>query len=381
MKIAILHSGDLEEVSLGGVDRYIKSLILFSDDNEITVFGTTVAGKLELGKEVQRNYCGKQYKFIAISDDKRRPLSFYYMLKEFLWLKQLGSFDCIYAQRTEYSIPFLFSKNKLKLIEMIHGSSKYSEIGFGKKMARVHLLLEKLAIKTAKHTFVILNREEFGVPYYKKKYSKYKERIHYGRNPIDPHIYFKQDKDAIRNKFNIGINDNIILFSGRIEENPKRVLLLPHICKKVLENRNDVKFLILGDGKDKKKLENEVERLQLKDKFIMTGYVDDPHVIAEYNNAADIAINISMFEGTCTSVLESLACGIPVVSTDVGDIHECLRNGHNGFIIRNDEKCIVNDSADAIVNILNNGVIMDDVYLNYAGEYVIQELKQYIREL
>lgn len=381
MKIAILHSGDLEEVSLGGVDRYIKSLILFFDNNEITVFGTTVAGKLELGKEIQRNYCGKQYKFIAISDNRKRPLSVYYMLKEFLWLKKLGTYDCIYAQRTEYSIPFLFSKNKQKLIEMIHGSSKYSEIGFGKKMARVHLFLERLAIKIAKHTFIILNREEFGVPYYKKKYSKYKNRIHYGKNPIDPHIYYKQDKDTIRNKLDIGLNDNIVLFSGRIENNPKRVLLLPLICEKVLAKGKNVKFLILGDGNDKKKLEGEIERLQLNDKFIMTGYVDDPHLIAEYNNVADIAINISMFEGTCTSVLESLACGIPVISTDVGDIHECLQNGHNGYIIKNDENSIVDDSAEAIVNILNKGVAMDDIYLNYSGEYVVQELKQYIREL
>ena len=87
------------------------------------------------------------------------------------------------------------------------------------------------------------------------------------------------------------------------------------------------------------------------------------------------------FEGTCTSILESLACGIPVVSTDVGDIHECLRNGYNGCIIKNDETSIIDEAAEVIINILENGIPMDDVYLKYSGDRVVQELKQYIGSL
>ena len=100
MKIAILHSGDMEKVSIGGVDRYIKSLILFFEDNTITVFGTTALKQHEIGREYIRDYCGKRYRFIPISDDKRRPLSLFYMMKEFRWLKKFGEYDCIYAQRT-----------------------------------------------------------------------------------------------------------------------------------------------------------------------------------------------------------------------------------------------------------------------------------------
>ena len=114
MKIAILHSGDMNRVSIGGVDRYIKSLILFFEDNTITVFGTTVSKQHEIGKEYIQDYCGKKYVFIPISDDKRRPLSLFYMIHEFHWLKKLAEYDCIYAQRTEYSLPFIFNRNKRK---------------------------------------------------------------------------------------------------------------------------------------------------------------------------------------------------------------------------------------------------------------------------
>ena len=54
MSIAILHSGDMQKISLGGVDRYIKSLILFSEDNEITVYGTTVYKEHVIGKIYQK---------------------------------------------------------------------------------------------------------------------------------------------------------------------------------------------------------------------------------------------------------------------------------------------------------------------------------------
>ena len=381
MKIAVLHSGDLQEVSLGGVDRYIKSLILFAENNEITVFGTTVVGKEEIGKPVKRNYCGKEYTFVPISDNRRRPLSVYYMLNEMKWVAELGKFDCIYAQRTEYSIPFLFSRNKKKLIQMIHGSSKYSEVGFGKKLAFFHLIMEKIAISIAKYTFIILNRPEFGVPYYQEKYPKYKNRIYYGKNPIDPRIFCKQDKNLVREKYGIDQSDFIVLFCGRVENNPKRVLLLPYICKRLLENGCKAKFLIVGDGTDKAALEQLVEELALKDYFIFTGYENDPYVIAEYNNIADVAINISIFEGTCTSVLESLACGTPVISTDVGDIHECLYDGYNGSIICNDENAIVEEAANEINRIQKNEIQMDDVYMKYSGDHVIEELKEFVRKL
>ena len=381
MSIAILHSGDMQKISLGGVDRYIKSLILFSEDNEITVFGTSTYKEYVIGEVYQREYCGKKYRFIPISDDRKYPISVNYMLNELKWVKELGKYDCIYAQRTEYSLPFIFSKNKRKLVEMIHGSSKYSEIGFGKNMAKIHLLMEKIAISIARYTFVILNREEFGVPYYKKKYSKYANRVFYGKNPIDPHIYHKKDRIALRKEYNISPEEKIVIFSGRIEDNPKRVLLLPQICKNLINNGVKIKFLVIGDGSDKKKLEDDVRKLNLENAFSFTGYIDDPYKIADYNNIADIAINISIFEGTCTSILESLACGIPVVSTDVGDIHECVSNGVNGYIIDNNEQTIVEEASRAINKLLTEKIEMNEEYKKYFGDQVIVELRGFINKL
>ena len=379
MNIAILHSGDLKNVSLGGVDRYIKSLILFSKDNEITVFGTTRVGEHKVGEEYQKVYCGKKYKFIPISTDKNRPLSVFYMVNEIKWVNKLGNYDCIYAQRTEYSLPFLFSKNKKKLIEMIHGSSKYSDVFFTKNVAKVHLLMEKLAISIAARTFIILNRKEFGVPYYKKKYPKYAARILYGRNPIDTSIYKKQDKVESRKLLNLKQDEFVVLFSGRVEHSPKRVLLFPDICRSIVDKGIKLQFVVIGEGSTRQDLINKIKDYNLSEYFILPGYIDDPKLISLYNNAADITINISMFEGTCTSNLEAIACGVPVVSTDVGDINECIFDGENGAIINNGaDEIIIKDAVNAIIDIYNIPPSMNKIYMKYDGKVVMEDLKHII---
>lgn len=383
MRIAILHSGDLESVSMGGVDRYVKSIIEFMPNADITVFGTGKHGKIVLGRKYKRNYHGKDFEFIPITDDKRRPLSVFYMLKEISYVKELGEYDCIYAQRTEYSIPFMFSKNKKKLIQLIHGSSKYSEIGFGNKMAKVHLLLEKMAIGIAKNTYIILNRDEFGVPYYKEKYPKYADRIRYQRNPINPENYLPADKFKTREQLGLACCKNIIVFTGRVEHNPKRVLLFPEICKMLNDKGYKYTFVVVGDGSDRQELKRRVRECHIEKQFVFPGYIEDTKVIAQYYNAADIAINISMFEGTCTSNLEALATGTPLVSTDVGDIKEVLDGVHNGIIVDNsdDEAEIVRDVVDGIIYMTENRIPMDNSFMKYAGIEVAEELRKDICEL
>ena len=380
MKIAILHSGDLNTVSRGGVDRYIKSIISFCDDYEITVFGVTVTGEHRIGNQYEKEFCGKKYYFVPIIDDRKYPLSIRYMIKEFLWINKLGKYDCIYAQRTEYSIPFFFSKHKQRLFEMIHGSSKYSEVFWGKNKARLHLLFEKIAIRTAAKTYIILNRDEYGVPYYKRKYPQYADRIEYGLNPIDTSIYCSKDKNDTKEKLGITY-EKVVLFAGRVEDNPKRVLLFPDIMKRVIEKYPSVGFVVVGDGKDLDMLKKNVEEKGLKDYFTFTGYIDDPYTISKYNSAADVSLNISMFEGTCTSNLESIACGTPVVSTDVGDIREAIHDRMNGIIIANNTNTIIEESASAIVTMLNEGCEMSDDYLKYSGHRVVLQLRKEICNL
>lgn len=376
MKIAVLFSGDMENLSLGGIDRYLKSIISIFDNDEITIFGTGIHGQVIIGKKYKKEYNGKKYAFIPISDDKRRPLSIYYLINEFRYIKKFSTFDYIYIQRIEYTLPFLLSEEKKKIIQIIHGSSKYSNIFFGRILGSIHLLMEKIAISIAPVTFIILNREEFGVPYYKKKYPKQADRIFYTYNPINTNVFCKKNKYECKTRTHIFVDNKIVIYVGRLEDDPKRVLKIPYICRELNNLGQKCTFLIVGDGKDKEAMRRKISELDLCSQFVFVGYIEDINLIADYYNISDIAINISRFEGTCTSNLEAIACGIPVLSTDVGDIREVVKNKMNGIIIPNDEDNLVKNAAQALNQALQVPVSMSDEYMKYSAEEVGKLLKK-----
>ncbi|MBS5950625.1 MAG: hypothetical protein KIC47_09950, partial [Clostridium sp.] len=97
MKIAILHSGDLNKVSPGGVSQYIEKIIKYNKDNEITLFGV-VDDKSEhvIGKEYNRQIEGMNYTFIPIQTNIKKPLSIYYFLNIFKLFSKLNEYDVIY---------------------------------------------------------------------------------------------------------------------------------------------------------------------------------------------------------------------------------------------------------------------------------------------
>lgn len=365
MKIAILHSGDLNGVSPGGVDRYVKSMIKGLGPDRVTVFGTTSASTgMRLGESYENEHEGVSYHFVPVSYNSRTPLCVYYALALPKFFKQLNRFDCIYSQRIEYTIPFFGSGLNRKVFQMIHGSSAYTEMGLGKMIARVYPFFEKWAIGIARRTYIVLNRAEFGVPYYKQLYQKYSDKISYGRNPIDCAYYSGLSKKEARGRLSLG-QGSIVVYSGRVVHNPKRVLLLPEICKSLMLFDSSIRFIVIGDGDDLEDVKRTAQRLGVQDRFLFTGYISDSEVIKTYLCAADVSVNISYFEGTSTSILESLACGTPVVSTDVGDIHECLDGVHNGIVIPNRDNSVVRDAVRAISDILNNGIPMNESFMEY----------------
>ena len=72
--------------------------------------------------------------------------------------------------------------------------------------------------------------------------------------------------------------------------------------------------------------------MNIENEVIFTGRVE-PQKIHKYYQAADIFVLPSYTEGLPVSVLEAMACGLPIVATDVGGTPEIITDGFNGFLI------------------------------------------------
>ena len=103
---------------------------------------------------------------------------------------------------------------------------------------------------------------------------------------------------------------------------------IPEIIKHVPEAR----FLITGEGNQLDVLKAKAERLGLSGLTKFLGWVDYPTLVEAYQTA-DIFISIPSSDGTAVSLLEAMACELPVIVTDIPSNREWIQNEVNGFLI------------------------------------------------
>jgi glycosyltransferase involved in cell wall biosynthesis len=97
-----------------------------------------------------------------------------------------------------------------------------------------------------------------------------------------------------------------------------------------LRAQRHVHLLILGDGQGRKALEAQIAKLGLKQDVRMPGFTSNPY---RYMARADLFVLSSRYEGLGNVLIEALACGCPVVSTDCpSGPREILENGRYGLL-------------------------------------------------
>lgn len=94
----------------------------------------------------------------------------------------------------------------------------------------------------------------------------------------------------------------------------------------------NVKFLLVGDGVLKEKLQLEIKKLGLEDRFIFTGLVDQED-IPLLISVMDILVHTSLREGLARVLPQAIACGKPVISFDIDGAGEVVVPGETGFIV------------------------------------------------
>ena len=133
--------------------------------------------------------------------------------------------------------------------------------------------------------------------------------------------------------------------------------LLFKAAKEVIKKHNNVRFLLVGDqlhgglhgsSDYKKQMENLIDSLGIRDYCISLGNRDDVELAY---NACDITVLPSLFEGTPNVILESMACGVPVIATDVSDNSMIIPDGKTGFIVPLGNQNIL---AEKIIELIEN---------------------------
>lgn len=122
--------------------------------------------------------------------------------------------------------------------------------------------------------------------------------------------------------------------------------LFVKVALKILEERAECKFLLVGDGP---LLENIKARVSgYPNSFEFTGFVKD--VDAQYEKM-DLLLHTSIAEALGTSILDGMKFGLPIVANDVGGINEIVHHGKNGYLA---QQMSIMQLVDCVLNIINN---------------------------
>jgi D-inositol-3-phosphate glycosyltransferase len=169
------------------------------------------------------------------------------------------------------------------------------------------------------------------------------------------------DKKAAKRSLSLN-NNKVILFVGRMEPLKGIEKLLTAIS--YLKDLPKLKLVIIG-GDDKDNLElfrlkDMVNKLHIDNSVLFLGAISQEKLPLFYN-AADICVVPSYYESFCLVILESLASGTPVVSTNVGIAEDIIQEGKNGYLIEDNEPYRIANVIEQLLIDNKNGRIHVDI--------------------
>ena len=130
------------------------------------------------------------------------------------------------------------------------------------------------------------------------------------------------------------------------------------LMKEIQTQYPDIQWVICGDGIYKPFFEAEIKRHNLN--VTLTGIISKEEILCGYKNAS-LFLHISYFDAFPNVIIEAMALGCTVVSTDIGGVPEMIDDGKTGFII---EQGNHPKMRDVIMSILKNPDIAIDIKNN-----------------
>lgn len=166
----------------------------------------------------------------------------------------------------------------------------------------------------------------------------------------------EKERSAMRNELGIRDDEKVLINLGRLGDE-KNLEELINFFADVVERHKDVKFMLVGDGPARKRLEHIAKNLNIEDRVIFTGMVE-PADVQKYYKLGDIFVSASTSETQGLTYVEAAANGLPLVCRSDLCLKEILRPGENGY-----EYTCKNDFLQKIDVFLD-----DDVFREKAGK-------------
>ena len=166
-------------------------------------------------------------------------------------------------------------------------------------------------------------------------------------------MFVKKEKDDAL-KSQLGIEGFTVLFVGRLSEEKGEIYLCEAMKRLAAEDSN-TKLLIVGDGPEKHNLKKYIRDNNLTKNIVIIGWVAQSELV-NYYTLADVFAGPSieseqgLREAFGLVFVEALATGTPVIATNTGGIPDIVQDGHNGFLVKQQDSDAIADKLLLLKN-------------------------------
>lgn len=350
---------------IGGTKTFIRNFIEYAPDEfDIEWVGISTNKKERpIGKWQRLKLGNKTFNFLPIlyiEDENKKtklPLVLYFVLNLSRYKSRIFTENRILEY---YRIePELFFKNiPNKKILYLLGNMKdlyspYSKMKWS-KLPWAYFKIEKNLIHRMEKVFIVSSN---GLEFYKQQYPSMIDKFSFLPTFVDNKKFYPYPSDRekinrssdFKSKYGFLEKDKIVFSFGRLEGAKNPILLIDSFYSLVKYDSN-VKLLIAGTGSLEKDVVKRVKKYNLQESIKFLGVVPLDDLI-KLMKISDVFLMTSAFEGMPMSVLEALASGLPVVSTNVGEVKLVVKDGISGLLAPAGN---AESIARAVLEVLNN---------------------------
>lgn len=173
-------------------------------------------------------------------------------------------------------------------------------------------------------------------------------------------------RSQLASELDLALDSTWLVFVGRLDTQKNPALLLETVLR-LIAGGERLSLLMIGDGVLRKSLEQQVAQSGAAHAVRFLG-LRSPAEIRSVLITADAFALSSAYEGMPMALLEALACGLPVVTTAVGEVSRVVKPGENGAIAAGHS---VNDYSVALKDLLKNLDV-------YGGEPAVAAIRSYV---
>lgn len=198
-------------------------------------------------------------------------------------------------------------------------------------------------------------------------------------NGINPNRFITAQPNP-EGRIVLGLDPKAVVIGsvGRLTEQKGYSFLL-EAAPKVIEKMSNVRFLIIGDGELRDKLQRQIVKLGLQERVILAGAY---HHIESVYKLFDLFVLPSLWEGLPTVILEAMASGVPVVATDIPGTRELIRPGETGWLARpRDPSSLAHSILDALSDPSKRTTIAQNAFQEVISRFSMDRIADQYEEL